>query len=119
MRRQLRHCVALLLLATLGFAQVSVALAGCLMDRGEMAQMADEGCCDNSQSDVPLLPNDCLAHCTADLQLSSPPVALVHVPANVPLVVLPALQRPSPARVPSAAPPVAIPSRILLHAFLI
>lgn len=119
--RTLRR-IALALIALLAFAQANVALAACPMERGGMAQAAtDAGCCDTPQFEpVPQLSNGCVAHCTADLQLAGMPAALVHPPADVAVLVLP----PPRPRLPtgiglSAPPPVAVPSRILQHSFLI
>jgi hypothetical protein len=119
MNRRLIRRIAFVLLALLGFAQASFAFAGCVMDRGDMAAMATTGdCCGEAPQFEALaeLRNDCLAHCTADLQLAGAAVALVQVPAEVVVYLLP----PGTVRYPAApAPPPAIPSRVLLHSYLI
>ena len=118
---KLKFWIALLLLAGLAFSQASVALAACAMERGGMAQMADDGCCCDLATDPaePQLANQCVAHCTADLQLSGMAVALVHACTDAPVLWLPDLRAiPSHPGGPKA-PLVAIPSRILLHSFLI
>lgn len=107
------------MLALLGFAQASFALAGCVMDRGGMAAMASTGdCCGETPQfeALPQLKNDCRAHCTADLQLSGESAGLVQASADVLVYLLPPRIVPYPA----AAPPArVIPPRILLHSYLI
>lgn len=119
MNRRLIRRIAFVLLTLLGFAQASFAFAGCVMDRGDMAAMAGtEDCCDETpQFDgVAQLKNDCVAHCTADLQLAGASVALVRAPADALVYLLP----PGAVRYPAAPPPPAvIPSRILLHSYLV
>jgi hypothetical protein len=119
MNRRFIRRLALALIALLAFAQVGVALAGCFMDRGGMASMATLGdCCSPAPEfqPAPQFKNDCLAHCTADLQLSGLPVGLVQAPADTPVLLLPHPGLTYPAAPPPAPP---IPSRILLHSFLI
>lgn len=119
MNRRLIRRIAFVLLALVGFAQASFAFAGCVMDRGDMAAMATTGdCCGEAPQFEALaeLRNDCLAHCTADLQLAGAAVALVQVPADVVAYLLPPGTVPYPV-VP--APPPSIPSRVLLHSYLI
>jgi hypothetical protein len=116
--------IALVLIAILAFAQTSVAFAACAMERGDMAQMASTGddCCGGPlvQSSEPQLANACVAHCTADLQLPVAPMALVHLPADTPVLLLQQSECSSPHRaVLEQPPPRAVPSRILLHSFLI
>jgi hypothetical protein len=131
MSRRLLRRFALALIAFFAFAQASVALAACAMDRGEMGAMAaqayesgaaDEGCCAQPSLKFPeaQVANNCFAHCTADLQLAGFPVALVQVPAATPVLLLPQPERRSPGRaVLEAPPPPTVTSRILLHSFLI
>lgn len=119
MNRRLVRRLAFALIALLAFAQAGVALAGCFMDRGEMANMETLGDCCNPSPEfqpAPELKNDCLAHCTADLQLSGLPIGLVQAPADVPVLLVPHPTVPYPA-----APPLArlIPPRVLLHSYLI
>ena len=119
MNRRLVRRLAVALIALLAFAQASVAFGGCFMDRADMAQMAgDSDCCGTTPQFEPLaqLKNDCLAHCTADLQLSGEPAALVRIPADVLVFVLPHRSAPYFAAPP---PPPLIPPRILLHSYLI
>src|SRR5687768_13218849 len=100
MNRRLIRRLAIALIAFLAFAQASVALAACAMDRGEMGPMtaqtnesgaAGEGCCapDSVPSPEAQVANNCFAHCTADLQLTGFPVVLVQVPAATPVLLLP------------------------------
>jgi hypothetical protein len=119
MNRRLVRRLALALIAMLAFAQAGVALAGCLMDRGAMADMATAGdCCSPALEfqPTPQLKNDCLAHCTADLQLSGEAIALVQAPPTESVLLLP---RPT-VKYPAVSPPTPrIPSRILLHSYLV
>jgi hypothetical protein len=131
MSRRLIRRFAIALIAFLAFAQASVALAACAMDRGEMGPMmaqtdesgaAGEGCCapDLVPSPEAQVANNCFAHCTADLQLTGSPVVLVQMPAATPVLLSPQLERSFPGRaVLEAPPPPTITSRILLHSFLI
>jgi hypothetical protein len=131
MNARLIRRLALALIAVLAFAQASVVLAACTMDRGEMGPMMahasdsgapDEDCCAPAPVHSPeaQVANNCFAHCTADLQLAGFPVALVQVPAATPVLLLPQPERRSPGRaVLEAPPPPTVTSRILLHSFLI
>jgi hypothetical protein len=122
MSRRILRRIALALIAVVAFAQANVALAACPMERGAMAQAAaDGGCCDTPQLEpAPQLTNGCVAHCTADLQLSAVPVALVRPPADVPVLFVPGAQPDLPTGAGLATPPLlAPPSRILLHSFLV
>jgi hypothetical protein len=117
--------IALGLIAVLAFAQASVVLAACSMERGAMASMLEmpEGCgsCEpQADGDVPQNANRCVAHCTADLQLSGSMTALVRSPAHVPVLLLPPVDRLAFRRTGlDQTPPGAPPHRILLHSFLI
>ena len=117
--------VSIWLIALLAFAQASVAIAACSMDRGSLAPMlemaGDCGDCETQvKPDAPQYANRCVAHCTSDLQLSGSLAALAVHPANVPVLFLP---RAEVYRVPRAvvhvSPSGAVPVRILLHSFLI
>src|SRR3954469_9354933 len=131
MNRRLIRRLALALIAFLAFAQASAALAACAMDRGEMGPMmapadqsggAREGCRapEPVQSPEAQVANNCFAHCTADLQLTGFPVALVQGPAATPVLLLPQPERRSSGRAAlEAPPPPTVTSRILLHSFLI
>lgn len=124
MNRRFTRRVAIWLIALLAFAQASVAIAACTMDRGSLAPMLEmgEGCGDcrtEIKPDAPQYANRCVAHCTADLQLSGSHAALAVHPADGPVLVLPRLALPgAPPPVDRVAPP-AVPVRILLHSFLI
>jgi len=116
--------VSIWLIAMVAFAQASVASAACQMDRGSLRPMLevahDCGCETHVKPYSPQYANRCIAHCTADLQLSGLPAALVQAPAHAPVLLLPRVER----RVPGSAgldapPPGAAPPRILLHSFLI
>ena len=130
MNRLLVRRLALALIAFLAFAQASVALAACAMERGQMGAAmvhthdsvaGDEGCAaDSAPSAEPQVANECFAHCTADLQLTGFPVVLVHASAPTPVLLLPRLESGVPGRVIlEAPPPPTVTSRILLHSFLI
>lgn len=109
----------------LAFAQASVAVATCSMDRGSLAPMLEmaDGCGDcetQVKPDAPQYANRCLAHCTADLQLSGSLAVLAVHPADVPVLVLPRAEVYGvPRAVAQVSPPGAVPVRILLHSFLI
>jgi hypothetical protein len=114
------------LIAMLAFAQASVAIAACSMDRGSLASMLEmAGDCGDCKTEVtpdaPQYANRCVAHCTSDLQLSGSLAGLAVHPADVPVLVLP--PRAEVDRVPrafdEASPAAAVPMRILLHSFLI
>ena len=131
MNRRLIRRLAVALIAVLAFAQASVVLAACAMDRGEMGAMmaqanesgaADEGCCTPASVPFPeaQIASNCFAHCTADLQLTGFPVVLVQVPAATPVLMLPQHEPSPPGRaLLEAPPPPTVTSRILLHSFLI
>jgi hypothetical protein len=112
-------------MALLAFAQASVALAACSMDRGGMAQMVTvgDGCGDCNaevKTYVPQYANRCVAHCTADLQLNGLALALVRGPADAPVLLVPRVEpRFLGGAGLEAPPPGAVPPRILLHSFLI
>jgi hypothetical protein len=122
--RRIRR-ISILLVAMLAFAQASVALAACSMDRGSLAPMLEmpEGCGDcetEFKLHAPQYANRCIAHCTSDLQLSGAFAALAAHPARAPVLVLPRASPPGvPKALAQASPPAAAPVRILLHSFLI
>jgi hypothetical protein len=124
---RVRRHIALVLLTLLAFAQINVALAGCLMERGSMAQMAavsgDDPCvgCNPPVSDTPdQISNLCVVHCTSDLQVTAQSEVVVLGAIDIPLFLLPRLELRPPARSVLGGPPVAAPPRrILLHSFLI
>lgn len=120
-RSRLRR-IAFLLTALLLFAQGSVALAACAMDRGSMApaiDMAADMECDCGQMEANTPPTaKCVAHCTVDLQLSGAALVLVHAP-SVCAVLQVAAFRDSSIRAEKSPPRSGVPPRILLHSFLI
>lgn len=124
-KRSIVRRIALLLIALLGFAQASVALAGCPIERGTLSPMLQAGepcgggCATEFKPYFPELANRCVAHCTADLQNAGSAVALVRNPGEPPLlaVLIPLGNRSLDGGF--AAPPPALPRRILLHSFLI
>ena len=124
MNRRYTRRISIWLIAMLVFAQASLAVAACTMDRGSLAPMLEMGAgCDcetELKPDAPQYANRCVAHCTADLQLSGSMTALVRSPAYVPVLWLPPIERhASPRTGLDETPPGAPPSRILLHSFLI
>lgn len=125
MNLRLIRRVSIWVIAVLAFAQASVAIAACSMDRGSLVPMLEmsEGCGDcktEVKPDAPQYANRCVAHCTSDLQLSGSLAALSVHPAEVPVLVLPhaAVYR-VPRGIAQASPSSAPPVRILLHSFLI
>lgn len=122
-RRILRR-IALALISLLAFAQASVALAACPMERGALAPMLQAGeawgdCDAEFKPYFPQFANRCVAHCTAELQNAGPAAALLRSPGEPPVLVVPAAHPPTLhgglAAPPAGAPPV----RIVLHSFLI
>ena len=124
MNLRLIRRVSIWLIAMLAFAQASVAIAACSMDRGSLAPMlemaGDCGDCETQvKPDAPQYANRCVAHCTSDLQLSGSLAALAVHPADVPVLVLPRAEVCVPRAVAEVSPPRAVPVRILLHSFLV
>ena len=124
-KRFLRR-VAISLIGLLIFAQASVTLADCPMDRGMLSLTlgtGDENPCGDCGASVTafgsLYASRCVSHCTADLQLAGLAVALVPHPSYAPVFVL----EPPVVDVGLAAlhapPPGEVPRRILLHSYLI
>src|SRR5260221_11448677 len=123
---RLKRRVAMFTLVMLAFAQASVTLSGCAMDRGTMstAMAADN---DESRADCempitktsPQKANLCALHCTWDLQAASGAVAVDRSPADWHIAAV-ALPRSAPARRPGlhAPPSIPPPHRILLPSFL-
>jgi hypothetical protein len=124
MNLRLIRRVSIWLIAMLAFAQASVAIAACSMERGSLAPMLEmaDGCdCETQvKPDAPQYANRCVAHCTADLQLSGGAAALVRSPADAPVLFVQSFDR-SPVLCTGleAPPPGTVPPRILLHSFLI
>jgi hypothetical protein len=124
--RRVKSLIAALVLGTLAFAQASVSLAACSMERGSVGQViaaqASAPCdCGTMATEFgPLYANRCLAHCTADLQLSSMAAAIADHGAPAPVLLLPrARSQAAHSTGLQAPPPGTVPPRILLHAFLI
>src|SRR4051794_19926681 len=113
--------IAFALLAFYAFAQASVALAACNMDRGAMAQAMDmpagENCDACPTPDADSVSALCVAHCTADLQITTAAPEAIPAPAIAGALIVPMVRRfTSPPLVahPSPGNP---PRRILLHSF--
>jgi hypothetical protein len=129
MTRRLNRWLSIALLVALGFSHASLAVAACVMDRAELSQMlaseeAVHDCCDTAdghgQGGDLMTANGCVAQGTADLQLygsASVPV-LPGTSARIVLILPPVIERPLERRSIERPPPV-VPSRILLHSFLI
>ena len=127
MTLRLTRRIAILLIGLLVFAQASVALAACTLDRGSLPQMMGAssempcGDCGVSMTDFgPLYANRCVAHCTADLQLAGMQAALACSAADVPALFLPRTELRAGLTLGLEAPPPGTPPRrVLLHSFLI
>jgi len=120
-----RVWIAKLLLATLGFGHLAVALAACPMERGTMAVVvapAMAGLCAEGgmymSSFGPEYVNRCVAHCTSDLQHIGALPPLVAAGAGAPMLVVPDARwvaaRATGLEFP---PPGTRPPRILEHSF--
>ncbi len=116
----------MLLLAAFAFAQASVSLASCTMERGQLAAViatqAAEPCeCDHAMiQDDPQHAVRCVAHCTADLQISHVATAIVRGAANAPVLTVSLAEIRLFAQTGLEVPPLGTPPpRILLHSFLI
>lgn len=124
MSLRLLRRMAVSLIALFLFAQGSVVLAACAMDRASMAQAmttmaSDESCaCGGSEMQAPISVG-CMAHCTADLQMAGLPVTLVHNAARAPILIIPTLEPHAGIAPLHRLPPAQVPRRILLHSFLI
>ncbi len=123
MTRRLLRRTAVLLSALFLFAQGSVALAACAMDRGSMApamELPAEVECDCDTARANASPSaKCVAHCTSDLRLAGAAFVLVRAPAVFAVLQVAAF-RDSAIRVAEKSPPRSgVPPRILLHSFLI
>lgn len=125
MNRRLFRRIAIALIALMAFAQASVALAGCPMERGALSTMLHlgepcGGCETEFKPYFPEFANRCVAHCTADLQNAGPAIALLRGPGEPSVLVVPAALGPSSRDSGlEAPPPGSPPRRILLHSFLI
>lgn len=123
MTARLIRRIAILLVALYASGQVALAQAACGLDRGAMAQAmtmaAGDTCDDCGQMVTDTLTATCVAHCTADLQLTpSDPVSI----PDAGFVPLPALRKPPVGTGPPLSAELlaaAVPRRILLHSFQI
>jgi hypothetical protein len=123
MTARLLRRVAISLIALFLFAQGSVVLAACAMDRASMAQAmtmeSNEACsCDGAEMQMSVTAS-CVAHCTVDLQLAGLPIALVHASESAPVLLVPVGREDRSLAALHTPPPVPLPRRILLHSFLI
>lgn len=126
MKPRTRRWVSIAILGLLAFTQASLVLAACAMDRAQLAQVlaqpAGHDCCDEGGSSggdaMPMSANECVAHSTADLQASGGPLPIFLAIADLPVLHLP-VDRPPAMRQAPPAPRERVPSRILLHSFLI
>ena len=116
----------MLLLAVFAFAQASVSLASCTMERGQLAEVIVAQSAEPCECDHALIEDDpqhavrCVAHCTADLQISHVATAIVRGAANDPVLTVSLAEIRLFAPTGLEAPPVGTPPpRILLHSFLI
>jgi hypothetical protein len=125
MTRALIRRTAITLIALLGFGHASLALAACMLERGMLTQaIAAEAHAPCADSGTPPLAcesgNLCVAHCTADLQLTGTAVALVRSPAQSTSSFVPVSDSHLAVRTGlESRPPGTPPSRILLHSFLL
>lgn len=123
--RTLKRWIALLLLAVFSFSHASLAFADCPVDRATLAQAitqsAENPCCNgvSAAGYESLYGNRCVAHCTSDLRAAGLAVALVRAPADAPVLLLASFDDGGSGVRLDAPPPEAVPSRILLHSFLI
>jgi hypothetical protein len=119
MTARLIRRIAIALVAFYAFGQASVALAACGMDRGAMAQAmampAGDSCDDCAKAGADSVTALCVAHCTADLQLTgAAPDAAPAVAGVLMVAAVPRFRSPS---VLAYLPPGGPPRRILLHSF--
>jgi hypothetical protein len=104
MTSRLIRRIAIGLIAFYALGQASIAMAACGMDRSAMAQA--------------MIMAACVAHCTADLQLTTAtadavPARAIESRATIPV---PSFRSPPVVAYP---PPATPPRRILLHSFQI
>jgi len=119
-----KRWIAALLLVALGFAQASVSLADCSMERGSIgvalaAESAEPCECDIVTEVGPLWTNLCFAHCTSDLQLFGSVAVAVNNADHVSGLVAPRATQPPHWRRLVAPPAATVSKRILLHSFLV
>src|SRR4051812_6494844 len=122
MNRRLIRRIAFCLIALLGFAQGTVALAACMMERGGAMQADSAGHrsdCDmqpaSGQTESPLPANLCAAHCTADLKPPGVPAVVVQAQGESQvLFAFPSPVERGAAPAAEVPPPQTVPPRILL-----
>jgi hypothetical protein len=123
MNLRLVRRLSIWIIALFAFAQASVVFAACEMERASMAQAmtmdADEPCSCGGGEMQTTVTASCVAHCTADLQLSGLPVTLVYGLPAAPIRIAPTSNVDLALMARHAPPPFAVPRRILLHSFLI
>ena len=126
MSRALKRWLSVLLLGMLAFSQATLVLAACGVDRAGLVQaLAGDmhECCDTERPAtnlVPLSANSCLGEGTADLQASGTSIPAVAAPPALAVLFVPQPHGgPPPSALLRAPPASAVPSRILLHSFLI
>ena len=126
LKRCCRRWLAMLVLATIAFAQSSLAFSGCRLDRKSLpralgsASAVAHDCESAVATDWTEFPNRCLAHCTSDLRTVGNSVALVRSPADAPALALLRLDGlPFPRTGLEESPPGTPPPRILFQQFLI
>ena len=126
MKRCLFRRVAIALIGLLIFAQASVTLADCPMDRGMLSLTlgaGEEPPCSDCGTSVSafgsLYANRCVSHCTADLQLAGLPVALVPHPLYAPVYIFEPPVVDFGLAALHAPPQGEVPRRVLLHSYLI
>jgi hypothetical protein len=122
----LRRRIAFALLVVLALAQVNVAVAGCLTERGgsSMSSMVltssdMQAPCDGCQAPEHMS-NACVLHCTSDPQLTRSFESSVVPGIERPFYRIARIEERSHAHWALDGPPVAPPPRrILLHSFLL
>jgi hypothetical protein len=129
MSLRLTRRVAILVIGLLAFAQASVVLAACPLERSTMSNVmaaaeSDEPCNGCGSASVKgfdsLYANRCVVHCTADLQLTGEAIAVVKAPGDTLIVYVPPADLRRALRMGLDGPPPGTPPRrILLHSFLI
>jgi hypothetical protein len=117
--RRLRRAIALVMLAALAFAQASIALAACDIDRGSLARADEDADCPCVDASSQLTPG-CIAHCTSDLQLAGAATVIARAPADTPvLFVAPSEPKYASSEWQEARPPGGLPAHILFQSLLI
>jgi hypothetical protein len=127
MTRRTGRWISIIVLAMLAFSQANTVLAACAMDRGDMRQMmatqADHDCGDEpipTDDDATSMSfNACLVQSTADLQAPGGSALVAISNGSATVIFVP--RNHAPGLVPRHAElrGIGIPSRILLHSFLV